>query len=383
MVLGYARNGERMSILILDPQEQFYEDHQVLPEGARFEEAIRQTGMEFSKYKVPEDIALPNDAKLFSELLLNYGFVRKALRLHTREKRMLMAESIQDYITGRMMKPSFVIGDQDSDKLLEELIARFNRIDSYNDKGSNKYLRNVYSSGQYLNNLKERISDMAEGNIDPEAKKTWTYVCGLFQQSGKQELAKVVESVVGAPNHLVVLNISGRHAASGMESLQTLFIKIIEDAVKERGAELYAQGEQANCLIVLDEAHRFISTYSSDQELKDLTTSIIDAVRTTRKYGIGYMFITQTIDSLHEEIRRQIRIFAFGYGLTSGSEFRKIREIINDDMGAKFYRSFIDPSSNNKFPFMFYGPISPLSFTGTPLFLEMNGQLQDFSEREE
>ena len=91
------------------------------------------------------------------------------------------------------------------------------------------------------------------------------------------------------------------------------------------------------------------------------------------------MFITQTIESLHEEIRRQIRIFAFGYGLTSGSEFVKIKDIINDDAGAKFYRSFIDPSSNNKFPFMFYGPISPLSFTGAPLFLEMDGSLEEYT----
>lgn len=372
MILGYTRNRESMSILVLDPQEQFYEDNNVLPDGASFKGAIEQTGMNFDKYRVPEDIALPNDAKLFSELLLNYNFVRKAFGLHTSEKRMLMAESIQGYITGRMNDPNFVIGDYASD-LLEALIKNFN------DERNEKYLKNVYSSGQYLNNLKRRIADMAESGVDSGTKEIWTYVCNLFK-SDKKKLAQVVESVVGEPNNLIVLNISGRHAASGMESLQTLFIKIIEDAVKKRGAELYAQGDQANCLVVLDEAHRFISTYNYDQEIKDLTTSIIDAVRTTRKYGIGYMFITQTIDSLHEEIRRQIRIFAFGYGLTSGSEFRKIKDIINDDTGAKFYRSFIDPSSNHKFPFMFYGPISPLSFTGTPLFLEMGKQIKNFPE---
>ncbi|OAI57510.1 hypothetical protein AYO50_01480 [Acidobacteria bacterium SCGC AG-212-P17] len=90
------------------------------------------------------------------------------------------------------------------------------------------------------------------------------------------------------------------------------------------------------------------------------------------------MFITQTLESLHEEIRRQIRISAFGYGLTSGTEFNKIRDVINDDASAKFYRSFIDPSSSKKFPFMFYGPISPLSFTGSPLFLEMDTELTSF-----
>ncbi|MFC2021505.1 ATP-binding protein, partial [Chloroflexota bacterium] len=97
---------------------------------------------------------------------------------------------------------------------------------------------------------------------------------------------------------------------------------------------------------------------------------IIDAVRTTRKYGIGYMFITQTIESLDAEILRQMRIFAFGYGLTSGGELRRVSEIVNNPSAIQLYRSFIDPSSNRRFPFMFFGPISPLSFTGSPLFLE-------------
>jgi hypothetical protein len=131
-------------------------------------------------------------------------------------------------------------------------------------------------------------------------------------------------------------------------------------------------------MIVLDEAHRFISHQSADPQITALTDEIIDAVRTVRKLGMGYMFITQTLESLDEEIRKQMRIFAFGYGLTSWSEFSKIKDIINDDAAIKFYRSFIDPMSNKKYPFMFYGPISPLSFTGSPLFLEMDGALTSF-----
>ena len=375
MILGYARNKDYMSVLILDPQEQFYEDNNVLPEGVKFQDEIKKTGMNFFKYKVPEDIALPNKPSLFSRLLLDYGFIRKIFRIHSQEKRELTAESIQEYILGRMNDPQFSVGNQNSDEFLKKIIQKFNEED--------KYIKNVYASGQYLKILKNRIeriaSDLNNGGIDPETKKIWNYICGLFKESGKERLETIIEKVILKPQNTVVLNISGRNAVSGMESVQTLFIKIIEDAVKEKGAELYAKGQQTNCLVVLDEAHRFINTYSFNDKIKELTTSIIDAVRTTRKYGIGYMFITQTIESLHEEIRRQIRIFAFGYGLTSGSEFAKIKDIINDDAGAKFYRSFIDPAANNKFPFMFYGPISPLSFTGAPLFLEMDGKLTDYS----
>jgi hypothetical protein len=111
--------------------------------------------------------------------------------------------------------------------------------------------------------------------------------------------------------------------------------------------------------------------------VRELTREIIASVRTTRKYGIGYMFITQSIESLDEEILKQMRIFAFGYGLTSGSEIRRIRDYINNDASIQLYRSFIDPSSNHKFPFMFFGPISPLSFTGSPLFVEMYGDVAE------
>ena len=374
MILGYARNSKDMSILILDPQEQFYEDNEVLPDGKKFKEAIEATGMNFSKYRVPEDVALPNEPQLFSELLLQYGFIRKAFNIHTQDKQELMAESIQEYVTKRMSDPNFKVGS-DPNKLSSEMIKRFA------DEKKDDYLNNVYSSGFSLNRIKTRVKKIHDNprDMDREARKIWNDVCSLFDETGKKQLKTIVEEIALIPGNVMVLNISGKKAVGGMESIQTLFVKIIEDSLREKGQDMYTKGGRANCLVVLDEAHRFISTDGGgDLKLKELTTSIIDAVRTTRKYGIGYMFITQTIDSLHEEIRRQIRISAFGYGLTSGSEFVKIKDIINDPAAAQFYRSFIDPSSNQKYPFMFHGPISPLSFTGAPLFLEMDKLISDF-----
>ncbi len=371
MILGYARNNQHMSILILDPQEQFYEDNNVLP-GNRFEEQIERRGMKYKKLKVPEEVALPDNAKLFSELLLNYGFIKSAFDILTEQKLEEMREAIERYVDTRIDRSHLKIA-KDPEKLFRDLLTYFLNDD---DKNPREPLKQVYTQKNKIDEIKENIRDtMSSGH---RAKDIWNKVSGLFSEHGKAPLKTIVSKVVEEKGKAIVLNISGRGAQQGMDDLQTLYVKIIEDAIKEKGAELYANGQQSNCLVVLDEAHRFISTYNYDQEIKALTTSIIDAVRTTRKYGIGYMFITQTIDSLHEEIRRQIRIFAFGYGLTSGSEFSKIKDIINDDTGAKFYRSFIDPSSNNKFPFMFYGPISPLSFTGAPLFLEMSGLISDF-----
>ena len=189
--------------------------------------------------------------------------------------------------------------------------------------------------------------------------------------------------IVNQNGNFIVLDLSSGSEDVESESLQALFVKIIESKIVEAGTKLYLQGKKANCLIALDEAHRFISKNSVDERIDELTREIIGSVRTTRKYGIGYMFITQTIESLDDEILRQMRIFSFGYGLTSGLELRKVSEIVNSKSAIQLYKSFIDPSSNNRFPFMFYGPISPLSFTGSPLFLEVYTDFKFYEEKNE
>ena len=102
---------------------------------------------------------------------------------------------------------------------------------------------------------------------------------------------------------------------------------------------------------------------------------LIDAVRTTRKYGLGWLFISQTLSSLHTEILQQLRIQFFGFGLSMGQEFQSLRQIVGgNDSALRLYSLFRDPQpafdiAGRQYSFMTTGPISPLSFAGTPLFL--------------
>ncbi|KKM02477.1 hypothetical protein LCGC14_1784070, partial [marine sediment metagenome] len=110
----------------------------------------------------------------------------------------------------------------------------------------------------------------------------------------------------------------------------------------------------------------------------------IDAIRTTRKYGLGWMFISQTLSSLDYEIINQIRIFIFGFGLAWGNELRALREIIGGNREAiRLYQNFRDPQSGlgkKEYPFMTIGPISPLSFSGTPLFFNALNYPDEFTK---
>ena len=98
------------------------------------------------------------------------------------------------------------------------------------------------------------------------------------------------------------------------------------------------------------------------------------AVRETRKYGIGWFFISQTVGGLDSEILKQLRILAFGFGLGMGTELERLRDFVaGDKRSLELYQSFRDPQSFprrdlQEFPFMAVGPISPLAFSGKPVF---------------
>ncbi len=68
---------------------------------------------------------------------------------------------------------------------------------------------------------------------------------------------------------------------------------------------------------------------------------------------------------------------------------QSFRELAGGDANAlKLYQSFRDPHStlnpkNKQYSFMTIGPVSPLSFAGTPLFFTAFNDIRAFLERNE
>lgn len=383
MIAGYATNFNAMSILILDPQGQFHSDNEILP-NEKFKDAIIKRGIKVENYKpilIPSDIALPDSPELFAEFLLSSGFIRYFFGITTDEKLHLMSEAIEDYMWGRYNNPYFKLADQNPDNLLKEMVNRFVSLNDDSEKKAecSRYVSMVYAKGGPRTNLISRLNTIAETlaktgqNEYKNEINTFSEVLKLFKSSSNENVDSMVENILTKPGYIYIVNLSAQANKNFKnENVQAKLIDVILTKIIEKAELLASKEGKANCLVVMDEAHRYVNASATDDRLKELNKKIIDSVRTVRKYGIGHMFITQTIESIDQEVIQQMRIFAFGYGLTMGGEFSKIKQIVNDDNAAKFYRSFIDPSSNKKYPFMFHGPISPLSFTGSPLFIEMN-----------
>lgn len=380
MLLGYAKNKEKMNILVLDPQRQFYQD-QDFP--YKLHDEIKKTGMNFHKYELLKDIYLPgNSYELFASLLNENKFIKDVFRITTFDKQQDATIAIARYLEnfnensqGREANLNNLTTEEISFALFKSMIKKFSEEDG-------KYSRLIFAKGARLTTFQEDMQSLfdSEELLKDSFKKYWNPIVDFFVASeNKKSVGEIVEIITGKnKGNFVVLDISGEKENLSVENIQAMFVKIIENEIKNVGQKLWAKGEKVNCLIVIDEAHRFVSHESKDPHIIELTNEIIDSVRTTRKYGIGYMFITQTVESMDQEILNQMRIFGFGYGLTIGSEIKTISNLVNNENALKLYKSFIDPSSSGRYPFMFFGSISPLSFTGAPLFLEVYRDPKDF-----
>jgi hypothetical protein len=225
---------------------------------------------------------------------------------------------------------------------------------------------------------------------DPdEFYERWRKVANLFSYKHKvhgvniQDLVKKIGEQQG---NTIIIDFSENNIPPGTywnDSIRFILIGEFLKTIKNEAEEAYRAKQLLNCPVVIDEAHRLAPREDPETEdMKVVKDSLIDAIRTTRKYGLGWMFISQTLSSLHREIISQIRVYVFGFGLGWGIERFALRDIIGGAEDAiQLYQMFRDPQSSlgeRTYPFMTIGPISPLSFSGTPLFFNALKYPDDF-----
>lgn len=381
MLLGYAKH-KNMGIIFIDPQNQFASDTD-LP--FKLHDSLRKLGRIVNVYRLTSQIRLgtKNQAvSLFASLLLKTDFYRN-IGVRSQENQEYASEEIARIIRSILSEQKLEIKKSPNNLLVHALTSLRN---------DNNALQRIYATKQPKDRLEQALDNLINEEIELQRvqQEIWQPVLDLFLENDskgnhRNSLWHIVkQAATDIQKPIVFLDIKGEGTTfADNEEIKALILKEISIILKVAGEESFNQDKKLNCLICLDEAHRFVkSSFGSDDktEMSNLTRAFVDGVRTTRKYGLGYMFITQTIASLHKEIVQQLRLYAFGYGLTSGSEYRQIEELVSDKQALSLYKSFVDPQSNKQYPFMFLGPISPLSFTGSPLFIQMFTEFSQFKD---
>ncbi|MCX6814304.1 MAG: ATP-binding protein [Candidatus Aenigmarchaeota archaeon] len=368
MMMGYARH-KNMSIFVLDPQGELSKNLV----SKETEAALDKVGKKIDIYNLHNLVLSGWD--IFIKILVDSGFFERLGIIHEDNRKRAGAE-VSKILNPKGRTLSTLKAFKSAEEIKPWTAHKrevFNVV--WDALGQEEVQKNIYSGKDYV----ARIQSNYENADVEEFYEIWKRIANLFTTEGKTNanyIKNIVEKLGNSDGKITIVNLSQAEVPQDIlwnESIKLTVInefllKIVATAEKK-----FNEHTLLNSLIVIDEAHRLAPRDTPDSEhLQQLRALLIDSVQTTRKYGLGWMFISQTLASLSTEIISQLRIHIFGFGLAWGMERNSLRDLIGGlDDALRLYQLFKDPQSSirkKEYPFMAIGPISPLSLSGRPLF---------------
>jgi hypothetical protein len=368
MLSAYARHPQ-LGVLIIDPQGEFSDElsgtrrgHQGLP----LDEVVRNLGRPIQRYRIV-DLQL-DTWDLLQELLVVRRFIQDHLDVRGADNVPLAAEYIREGLERSGTTLQQLASPEAFRTALNAVSQRANR---------------VYTGQPRADQLRDRINTILANEFEATLRDGWSPIANLFKSGpGKRTLFGIVGDLIqseGAsqPRPVVVIDISEEgNPGLWAEEIERRVMTRLLNVLIVQSARRSRRQEGANVLVIIDEAGRHAPSGSipAGSEADILRKVLRNAVRETRKYGLGWFFISQTLGGLDNDILQQLRILAFGFGLAMGTELDRLRDFAGGDKRAlDLYQSFRDPQSFprsdlKEFPFMAVGPVSPLAFSGKPLF---------------
>jgi Helicase HerA, central domain len=380
ILLAYARYTQ-MALLVIDPQGEFARDFRDGPRRGEFALPLGALVEGLHKRKAVLTVrGLVLDRwELFQQILYASAFFER-LSMPLGENRQTACSVLVEQLLRAQVK-------------LKDLPQRAAFDTAWRLLGDEKVQRIFYRSDLSRHRFADTLRD-----ADPDAffDRHWKPVAELFREGRPRSYTvdQVLTWLLGSAGQqrgnrpVLVLDLSGEHVQGLFwnDDIQALVIKRLLDGLKQTAERCYKDDQSLNTLVVIDEAHRLASRDIPRDEgaARDVRATLVDAARTTRKYGLGWLFISQTLSSLDREILQQLRIFFFGFGLALGQEFQALSQLVGSSGTAlDLYRLFRDPHSafdvaSRQYSFMTVGPVSPLSFSGSPLFLNAFNTVEAF-----
>ena len=379
IMMAYARH-ESMAIFVFDPSGEFRlaATGKKKPSDGLFIDigkVARDRGKEVITVSVADLVLDRWD--LFEELLYESDFFQ-SLTVPKRDNRRVACRVLITEMKGAKIT-----------------LANLHKHDSF--KEALEILRDSNVQAQIYASKQPRDRFASAVNAPPKTlyETDWEPTAALFDTKEKRTVDDLVWRTFYLKEKnrpIVIIDLSGEGRSPHMlwnSEIRAILINRIVGELKFRGREAYnadkmgASDNSLNTLVILDEAQRLVPRDKFGEEKQDqLRDTLVDAVQTTRKYGLGWMFISLSLSTLHREIYHENRIAFYGFGLNSVSEMNALKELIPDNNSLKLYQSFRDPHALEPafrtYSFMSRGPVSPLSSSGSPLFLTMFRTFEEF-----
>lgn len=410
-MLASQMRHHNLGFIIIDPQGQWSSENK-LPFSLQGWAA--EMGRDVVVRRISEDLRLEKDAPLFGELLSKTRFFSELMKMSAETKDILGEELV------KVVKAIDEWEELDSEEFLNQIVAGL---------CAPHILRNVYADVSRRERLLVALSELlgqepvhdAEGQpavpgqymmppqavMDQRRREVMNAFWPLHNMFSRHNpsggvrhslwgtLKSVFDRDNSNPAPLVVLDMSTSAESESSwindvydteeqkeirEALKILNNDIIKASIlrrtcltlKNASEDAFRDGKTLNTMVVMDEAWRFAAppAKTTEPELKELSIDLAGYARDTRKFGIGWCYITQSPKALNSDIWDQLSIRFIGHGL-AGSELSKVGETLDTADHLNLYRGFAPPKATipRVWPFMVTGPVSPLSFTQAPLFI--------------
>lgn len=381
LLAGFAANPE-MGLLVLDPQGEFGRDRFAAGDH-RVDFSIRYLLSSLNTRREvivtsTDEVALEG-AEAFTETLRRRGFFESlGFKGHHKEREASerLAGLLSELTTeAGKRRPIRDLRAADLPLLVRDL-ARFADV--------------IYASrpGTTPGEGQRALDVLARFELDAaRLKRIWQESLAAFRtDGGRVPLSQIIQRVLGE-RAVVVLSFAQEGDA---DAVPYFLLNEILTRLRHVIHRSFNQGRGSNALVVLDEAHLFAGEHASESNDGARTRTLLaQSVRMTGKYGVGWLFVTQTLHDFDKTILRQLQVKIFGQGFKIGAD----RELVETELGKEGfarYCSLPDPKRTGRYTFMVTGPIVALGSLGTPLVLQgfrtsldlMRANLHCFSAQE-
>lgn len=384
LIAGQLRHPSH-GIIVVDPQGQWSNEGEFVFGVQAF---AKELGRPVRVHRISDDLRLRPNPELFVELLKQTAFTKELYMKDPSTTEAFWHEGLKflrNY-EGQKDERGNTLGWEDTNqhRLLTDYLEHM---------GSERVAGRIYLSDSNAEKFRERVQGLLESPADLDAAGNCFYpILNLFQPVNgvgekRHEIGATFKEIFdrreGDTAPVVILDMSTQRAPSmeetnafskqfdailGRDDIKATILRAIFADMKRESERAFGSGRNLNTMVVLDEAWRYAAPIgaNSNENITELSRELAGYARDTRKFGIGWFFISQSPRSVNPDIWGQMSIRIFGSGL-SGNDAERIVEVLDSRDSIQMYRLFPPPSATGEYPFMLVGPGSPLAVNNTPV----------------
>jgi len=358
MLAGFAQNRE-MGQLILDPQGQFSNDnfggqtdfnfsfHRLLDATRGDDDYITQRIANIKLEDRRSFLSLLNRVDLFNQL---------AYRRSNKRERLI--DHLEQWMHNNTIDPEEI----DPADLVHETADAANMI--YSTDKEDEVRGNYDRYTDLINDRFEQVQELFEDDVE------------------KTSIDTLIDWVLN-DGEIVILDLNpadiGGRLLRGDEVKYAILYGVIR-RLRYRVNRNFREGDISNALVALDEAHEYVPQSDPDAEdLSRLKGMIVESQKTSRKYGIGWMFINQRTADFDKDVYSQLEDYVFCWGLGVGADETNVTNIVGNEMFEE-YQTLPNPKQSDIYSYMISGGIVAVGTVGTPLIVKGFGGVEEVLE---